>query len=106
MYYKEKFENGKWYIKSTPNGKWHEMVGSMLREKLTSLYSDLKEKDKQIEKLEEIINEHPTELQRYYENGIEDADDKLKERVKELEKNNNTISLNNCQYRSNGFCTA
>ena len=25
MYYKEKFENGKWWVQSIPNGKWYEM---------------------------------------------------------------------------------
>ena len=25
MYYDEKFEDGKWWIQSVPNGKWYEM---------------------------------------------------------------------------------
>lgn len=41
MYYEEKYDNGVWYWRGTPDGEWIEMGARMLSEKLAAAQREL-----------------------------------------------------------------
>lgn len=43
MFYEEKVEDGAWFFRNTPDGKWRPFTTEMLQEKITELQSKLDE---------------------------------------------------------------
>ena len=94
MYYEEKYEDGKWYYRNLPDGRWWEMSYKELAENYNRLKKLLAKNADLLRRLKEAVGEIENALNDtidfdVYE-GMDNALDIIKKHIPKLEAQDDT----------------